>query len=104
MTKILARTPLAIALAAVTLAATPAMAETVAFELRIVHSDLDLTQDEDVKTMQQRIRSEVRKACAFPASDPNAGLVDTACRQNTTREAMAKLEAKLEQKRQFAAL
>lgn len=104
MTKLLARTPLAIALAAVTFAATPAMAEPVAFELRIVHADLDLALAEDVKIMQQRIRAEVRKACALPASGPNAGQVDAYCRSETTRAAMAKLDAKLEQKRQLAAL
>lgn len=104
MNKTFARTPLALALAAITLAATPAVAQPVAFELRIVHSDLDLTSADNMKIMHQRIRMQVREACALPATNQSDGLVDIACRNETTRAAVAQLNAKLEQRRQLASL
>ena len=76
-----------------TAVAAPASAETVQFELRIPHGDLDLTNPADLDQLRERVRTAVIEACTQDdLSYTDEPMVDQACVARTLSDANTKVE------------
>jgi UrcA family protein len=82
--------------AALCLAATPAIAED--FTLYVKYSDLNLTSAEGIETLEARIATAVKTACAKPDMILDLKSMDAweSCKADTTAKARAQLARTVE--------
>ena len=90
------RTYLVSALAAFAIAgvSAPAAAETVT--ISVDYSDLDLTDAEDLATLDTRVRVAAEEACTMPVARLAADPVDSFCRADLIKAAQAEIRRKSE--------
>lgn len=62
------------------------------FEKSVQHDDLDLTTQEGVAVLDQRVRTQIRRACANGGRDSASQRLERECRESALAAAMPDVE------------